>query len=157
MDETLNRIRQLYQKGDLSSCVEGLELANNVINGIVEVSLNLLKKKELDSFVIADRLSLFFQKYLVSLKTLTNSEDRELAFWASTLLIHYDINNEDVEENLINEVKYGISDKAEIATTILARTKNYKLKEAIEIRLGRIPDLDNKLIQFFKEKLSELE
>ena len=156
MDEAFNRIRQLYQKGDLSSCIEGLELANNAVNSIVEVSVELLKKKELDPFVIAEKLSLFFQKYLTSLKTFTNSEDRELAFWASTLLIHYDIRDVDVDENLINEVKYGISDKAEIATTILARTKNYKLKEAIEFRLERNPDLDNKHIQFFKEKLSQL-
>ncbi len=157
MNSIVKHIQEKYDTGKLSECIEGLELAGNAIGNLVDISVKLLSNKNLDTFLIVERMSLFFDSYLKTLNDFADSEDNELKFWASTLLCHYNVNNSKAVDFLINEVKYGNIEKAQISTTILARNKNQALRDAIVIRLEQKEDLDGESIKFFERKKSELE
>lgn len=124
---------------------------NNQISGILLESLNLSK----DRLLIAERISLFFEKYVRELKRMISGTDSDLSFWASTLIVHYDIDYPAAEKKMTEVILSGPLEKAITATTILYRKRKPYLKSAILVRLEDI-NLTEMARHFFNENLNDI-
>lgn len=155
MENNIKVIKEKYQTGSLEQCLEAIELSKIIVDEIVMMSISLLENKNLDTFLVTEKISTLFEGYLKRLYLLLESENKDLNFWASCLLVHHCVKNIKAENNLLNQVQYGEIEKAQISTTILAKSKNLSLSDSINQRLEQkdLKDIDR---HFFEEKINDL-
>ena len=152
MIEHLASLKQKALSGDIEESIEGIDQLLKLENEITNALLKSLEKST-DRFITTERISQAFINHLSKLKKYLENADADISFWAATLIIHYEVNNSIAENILLNTVRHGELSNASVATTILCRVKNLKIKDAIVERLKH-PALDDKTERFFKEKLA---
>jgi hypothetical protein len=128
-----------------------------ILSDIDTLSLILFESfaKTNNHFQIAEKISQAFQIYIEKIESCLSGDDKELSFWAATLIVHYRIKNELAENILLQQVISGSPEKAYTATTILCRTKVAGVGRAITERLS-VAQLDISMKAFLEEKLSGL-
>lgn len=154
MEESIDKLSLMTLSKKREEVILGLEGLLKVSDKISDAIIQAVKSND-DKFIISERISLYFSNFLNKLKILLSGNDRDLSFWAATLLVHYGINDAHAEKVLLDAVLLSDLEKAFTATTILYRTKNSQLKTIISKRLED-PNLAAEYIPFFKEKLDKL-
>ena len=154
MLENIDKIKQELKSRNLGISIPAIESLVNNINSLIDLLLESFEHNN-DHFLTTEKVSLVFDPYIKKLNSYLKGDNKELQFWAATLIVHYCINNKHAEDILLNEAKNGSSEKVYVATTILCRTKNERIMETISERLktGNFPN--NKMQNFFHEKLSD--
>jgi hypothetical protein len=153
MDENIDALKRKAVSRDLEESVEGIEHLVKVGDKITDTLLESLAISE-NRFVTTERISLFFHTYIIRLKEILSNTDKDLSFWAASLIIHYNINDNSAERILLDAVLYDTLDKAYIATTILCRVRNPQVLKAISERIKDVT-LTNEAKQFFTEKAND--
>ena len=154
MLENLDKIKQDLKSSDLEISIRAIESIVANIDSLTELLLDSFEHNN-DHFVTTERMSLAFDTYIKKLNAYLNGDNKELQFWAATLIVHYSINNQQAEIILLKEAKNGASEKTYVATTILCRIKNDRILETISERLKTGDFPNNKMRNFFLEKLSD--
>lgn len=155
MDNSFIFLKQMALSGNPTQAVDALDQLVKNVDEITEIFIEALKKSN-DRFIISERASLLFSNYVNSLRQCLNDPDKDLSFWAATLIVHYGLNDDYAENVLADSILTSDLSKAYSAATILCRMKSKYVKEAI---LERMKDrfLTYEAKEFFKEKLDELE
>lgn len=154
MEENMNSLREMVLSKNLEESVQGIERLVKVADNIADILIEAIKVSN-DRFISSERVSLLFYNYLSKLKSCINSDDKDLRFWAASLIVHYNVKDNIAEKILLDAIRHDVLDKAYPATNILFRVKNSYVKSAI---LERLKDnsLTNQAKEFFKTKLQEL-
>ena len=154
MKEIMELIEKKYNSDKTEECIDGLKMSADIIKKLSDMSLNLLKNDKLDLLFITEYLSTFFDKFMESLYQFLDSDDENIRFWASALQVHYSLRNvEKATAILLDTIKYGNLEQAELATVILKKANSPFLHQAISVRLEKRNLMDRKTIRFFEEKL----
>jgi hypothetical protein len=153
MENPIKEIKEKYSTKNYIDYIQGLDLSIKVIEEIVSEGMNLMEIVTPNKIFIVERLAAFFNLYVSNLNHKFNSNDQEIKYWASTLLIHHSICHPEAEKFLLDIVISGELQKAELATTILLRKKHTDLKAAIKKRLASDKNMAPETITFFKEKM----
>lgn len=151
----MNDLKLMAISKNMEESVQGIDRLIKISDDISDTLIKAIVDSD-DRFVATERVSLLFYNYLNKLKNLINSEDRDLGFWAASLIVHYNINDYDAEKNLLDAIKHDLLSKAYSATTILCKVKSSHVKSAIVERLKNDAALSNEAKVFFKEKLQEI-
>lgn len=154
MIEHLASLKQKALSGNIEESIEGIDQLVKLENEITNALLKSLERSK-DRFVTTERISQAFINHLSKLKEYLGNADADISFWAATLIVHYEVNSSIAENILLNTVRHGELSNATIATTILCRVKNIKVKDVIVERL-KYPALGDKIERFFKEKLADI-
>jgi hypothetical protein len=155
MKDIIKTIQEKFDSENDEQYIEGLDIACKAIESITALCLSLYQKK-IDKFILTEKLYNFFDYYLSKLCKLNESSDNNVSFWAACLLVSHSIENLIAVNKLLYEIENGEIEKAQIATTILAKKRNPFLIQSIQKRLKRNEKLDNNDILFFNEKINEL-
>jgi len=150
----ISSLRSQILSEDLEVKMDGIVKAISLNDEIGDLLIENLNASD-NRFVVTEKTSMFFWSFLQKLKGLLSSTDRDLSFWAASLIVHYEIKNATAEEIMFDAVEKGEEDHACIASTILFRTKNSKLKHLVVSRLNNKSTIAKEK-EFFLEKLEDL-
>ena len=154
MDDRIDILKEGAYSKSKEESIRAIEELVTIVNKIGDIFLETLKGND-DRFIITEKISLAYASYLDKIRRFIHGSDKELSFWAATLILNYQIMDPTAEKILLDSVLLGELDKAYIATTILCRVKNSKIKQVISQRLKDI-SLSKQAVDFFVEKLDSL-
>lgn len=139
---------------EMEDSVRGIDESINLVGQISELLIEGISQSK-DRFITTERISLLFNNYLEKLRSLVKGNDSDLGFWAASLIMHYNLPDNTAENILLNAIRFGDIEKADVATVILCRNRNQKVVYAIIDRL-KDSSLSKKSKDFFIEKINDL-
>jgi hypothetical protein len=151
----LNILKQKVLSSNMEDSIQGIDQSISIVDKISEILIESINQST-DRFITTERISLLFDSYLRRLRNTMTSPDRDLSFWAASLLMHYNLDDGDAEKILLDSIKFGDSEKISVATVILCRNKNPKVVNAIQERLND-KFISEKIRSFLTEKLNDLD
>lgn len=155
MEDLLRQIKEKIRSNNLSDQLEAIYNIEEIIIKLTDLAVSVFEKEEGNLFALTERLSMFFSNYINKLNNMLDNDDNETPFWSACLICSYNIRNSEAESILLKEIKEGTGANAQVATTILARNKNWGLKEVLNDKL-KDPLINEDDYLFFWEKLRDL-
>jgi len=156
LEDVLSTIKNKYNSKSIEDCIEGIEISRSIINELTDLTLGLLDKGNIDKFILTEKTSMLFDTFLNRLIHLAESTESQASFWASCLLVHYNINNSIAYNNLIDAVSKSKDEQAEIAATLLTKRRYFPLIDVIKEKLINELDISPLKKSFFEEKIQIL-
>jgi transposase-like protein len=120
MNSLMDELSNKFKSNDIVKCVEGIDTASLVIKEIIDSTLNLFNNNNLDKFIVAERISVIFDNYIISLKKLWESKNPDVKFFAACLLVHHTYNTNDIEDFLLEISRNEDTEKVHIANRVLS-------------------------------------
>ncbi len=147
----IQRYTEKALSSELADTVEGIDGLIEIVDKITDTAIQVLSTTS-EHFLVTERMSMFFSKYINKLNSNLQSTDAELRFYSASLIVHYQISNDLAEQILLSEAAKGILDKAYTATIILCRVKNKNIGQIVKERL-KDSSLTKMARDFFKDHL----